>query len=151
MHIQSKLPGVDTTIFTVMSQLAQQYNAVNLGQGFPDFMMNPELISLVNDAMKSGYNQYSHMNGLPLLREGIAEKIEKLYAASFGANFVPFNNTLLSAEFTVKQLSYSFAFRIKHFRIAYINDNDWMVNQKRTGKSSILNGKIYGGFIFDFN
>ena len=81
MHIQSKLPGVDTTIFTVMSQLAQQYNAVNLGQGFPDFMMNPELISLVNDAMKSGFNQYSHMNGLPLLREGIAEKIEKLYAA----------------------------------------------------------------------
>jgi methionine aminotransferase len=81
MHIQSKLPGVNTTIFTVMSQLAQQYNAVNLGQGFPDFMMNPELISLVNDAMRSGFNQYSHMNGLPLLREGIAEKIEKLYAA----------------------------------------------------------------------
>ena len=76
---------------------------------------------------------------------------DKLYDASFGANFVPFNNALLSAGFTVKQLSYSFAFRIKHFRIAYINDNDWLVNQKRTGKSSILNGKIYGGFIFDLN
>lgn len=81
MHIQSKLPGVDTTIFTIMSQLAQQYNAVNLGQGFPDFMMSQELTSLVNDAMKDGFNQYSHMNGLPLLREGIAEKVEKLYAA----------------------------------------------------------------------
>jgi len=76
---------------------------------------------------------------------------DKLYDASFGANYVPFNNALLSAGFAVKQLSYSLAFRIKHFRIAYINDNDWMVNQKRTGKSAILNGKIYGGFIFDLN
>lgn len=76
---------------------------------------------------------------------------DKLYDASFGANFVPFNNVLLSAGFAVKQLSYSFAFRIKHFRIAYINDNDWMVNEKRKGKSAILNGKIYGGFIFDLN
>lgn len=85
MHIQSKLPGVNTTIFTVMSQLAQQYNAVNLGQGFPDFMMSPQLISLVNDAMNAGFNQYSHMNGLPLLREGIAEKVEKLYAANINS------------------------------------------------------------------
>jgi methionine aminotransferase len=82
MHIQSKLPGVDTTIFTVMSQLAVEYNAVNLGQGFPDFMMSEELISLVNHAMKNGFNQYSHMNGLPLLRERIAGKAAKLYAAN---------------------------------------------------------------------
>lgn len=74
-----------------------------------------------------------------------------LYDAAFGVNYVPFNNALLSAGIAVKQLSYSFAFRIKHFRIAYVNDNDWLINEKRKGKSSILNGKIYGGFIFDLN
>ena len=70
----SKLPSVGTTIFTVMSQVAVQYNAVNLGQGFPDFDMSAELIALVNKAMKKGINQYMHMNGFPLLRERLAEK-----------------------------------------------------------------------------
>jgi methionine transaminase len=79
MHIQSKLPEVGTTIFTVMSSLATEHNAVNLGQGFPDFLMSDELTSLVNDAMKKGFNQYTHMNGLPLLRERIVDKTEKLY------------------------------------------------------------------------
>jgi hypothetical protein len=73
------------------------------------------------------------------------------YDASLGVNYVPFNNALLSAGFAVKQLSYSFAFRIKHFRIAYINDNDWLINEQRKGRSKILNGNIYGGFIFDLN
>ncbi|MEP6750029.1 MAG: hypothetical protein ABJB86_19980 [Bacteroidota bacterium] len=73
------------------------------------------------------------------------------YDATFGANYVPFNNALISAGFAVKQLSYSLAFKIKYFRIAYINDNNWMVNEKRKGKSGILNGKIYGGFVFDLN
>ncbi|MBC7886890.1 MAG: hypothetical protein H7Z13_03315 [Ferruginibacter sp.] len=76
---------------------------------------------------------------------------DAFYDASFGVNYVPFNNALLSAGLAVKQLSYSFAFRIKHFRIAYINDNNWLVNEKRKGKADILNGKIYGGFIFDLN
>lgn len=62
-----------------MSQLAVEYNAVNLGQGFPDFQMSDELTDLVNKAMKSGFNQYTHMNGLPLLRERLAEKVQKLY------------------------------------------------------------------------
>lgn len=79
MQIHSKLPEVGTTIFTVMSSLAVEHNAVNLGQGFPDFMMNEDLIALVNDAMKKGFNQYVHMNGLPLLRERLAEKVENLY------------------------------------------------------------------------
>jgi len=74
-----------------------------------------------------------------------------VYDAAFGVNYVPFNNALLSAGLAVKQLSYSLAFRIKHFRIAYINDNDWMVYEKRKPKSSILNGRLYGGFIFDLN
>jgi methionine aminotransferase len=80
--INSKLPNIGTTIFTTMTNLAVEYNAVNLGQGFPDFMMNEELISLVDKAMKSGNNQYSHMAGLPRLRERIAQKIENLYGNS---------------------------------------------------------------------
>ncbi|MBL0180867.1 MAG: methionine aminotransferase [Chitinophagaceae bacterium] len=77
--IKSKLPEVGTTIFTVMSVLAAEHKAINLGQGFPDYPMNEELIALVNKAMKDGYNQYTHMCGLPALRERIAEKIEGLY------------------------------------------------------------------------
>ena len=77
--LKSKLPGSGTTIFTVMSSLAAEHNAINLGQGFPDFMMNSRLIALVNQAMGDGHNQYVHANGLPLLRERIAEKIASLY------------------------------------------------------------------------
>ncbi len=80
--IQSKLPGVGTTIFTVMSQMAIEYNAVNLGQGFPDFLMSEELTSLVDKAMKDGFNQYTHMAGYPLLRERLAEKAARSYNAS---------------------------------------------------------------------
>ena len=79
MKIISKLPGTGTTIFTVMSGLATEYNAVNLGQGFPDFEMSEELTSLVNDAMKNGYNQYAPMPGWMPLRTAIAEKIHSLY------------------------------------------------------------------------
>jgi methionine transaminase len=75
----SKLPNVGTTIFTVMSSLAAEYNAINLGQGFPDFHMNEDLIQLVTTAMKNGHNQYTHMAGYMPLREAIAEKIEYLY------------------------------------------------------------------------
>ena len=77
--IESKLPRVGTTIFTVMSSLAAELGAVNLGQGFPDFPMSEELISLVDQAMREGYNQYVHMNGLASLREVLAEKIAGLY------------------------------------------------------------------------
>ena len=76
---------------------------------------------------------------------------DDFYDVALGVNYVPFNNALISAGMTVKQLSYSFAFRIKNFRIAYINDNDRMVNEKGKGKYDVLNGKIYGGFIFDLN
>lgn len=82
MHIQSKLPDVGTTIFTVMSGLATQYNAVNLGQGFPDYSMSEELVSLVNQAMREDYNQYSPMPGWMPLREAIAEKIAFLYGTT---------------------------------------------------------------------
>jgi len=86
LSIHSKLPNVGTTIFTVMSVLAAEHKAINLGQGFPDFMMNPELVELVNKAMQTGNNQYVHMNGLVTLRERLAEKIEDLYAAKINAD-----------------------------------------------------------------
>src|SRR5882757_8256742 len=80
--ISSKLPRVGTTIFTVMSSLATELGAVNLGQGFPDYPMNEELIALVSEAMNSGFNQYAHMNGLVALREVLAEKTRSLYGTT---------------------------------------------------------------------
>jgi methionine transaminase len=80
--IKSKLPNVGTTIFTVMSSLAVQHNAINLGQGFPDFNMSEELVALVNQAMRNGHNQYVHAAGLPALREQLAAKIETLYTTA---------------------------------------------------------------------
>ena len=79
------MPNVGTTIFTVMNQLAQQYNAVNLGQGFPDYEMDRTLIDLVNKAMLDGINQYVHMAGLLSLREKLAEKIFNLYGNQVNA------------------------------------------------------------------
>ena len=77
--IDSKLPRVGTTIFTVMSGLAAEHQAVNLGQGFPDFDCDPRLVDAVTAAMKSGLNQYPPMPGLVSLRQAIAEKIARLY------------------------------------------------------------------------
>lgn len=77
--IHSKLPNVGTTIFTVMSALATECKAVNLGQGFPDFPMSKELTDLVNKVMNDGFNQYSPMPGWMPLREAIAEKVQYLY------------------------------------------------------------------------
>lgn len=79
MQIKSKLPNVGTTIFTVMSALATEHKAINLGQGFPDFPMNEELTGKVTEAMRNGHNQYAPMPGLISLRESIAEKVEYLY------------------------------------------------------------------------
>ncbi|HEU4633664.1 MAG TPA: aminotransferase class I/II-fold pyridoxal phosphate-dependent enzyme, partial [Flavisolibacter sp.] len=86
LQLSSKLPKVGTTIFTVMSSLAVQHKAINLGQGFPDYGMSEELIELVNQAMKSGNNQYVHMNGYLPLREALAEKVHSLYKASINAD-----------------------------------------------------------------
>lgn len=77
--ITSRLPHVGTTIFTVMSALAVRHRAVNLGQGFPDFDCDPELIDAVTRAMRAGHNQYPPMAGWPRLRVAIARKIESMY------------------------------------------------------------------------
>jgi methionine aminotransferase len=81
--VTSRLPQVGTTIFTVMSALAQQHGAVNLGQGFPDFDCDPRLLDAVNDAMRSGLNQYPPMPGVSVLREAVAAKIETLYGHTY--------------------------------------------------------------------
>ena len=81
----SKLPQVGTTIFTVMSALAAEHNAVNLGQGFPDFECAPALVDAVTDAMKAGHNQYPPMPGTPALRTAVALKIEALHGRRYDA------------------------------------------------------------------
>lgn len=81
--IQSKLPDIGTTIFTVMSQLSAEHNAINLGQGFPEFNPDEKLIQLVNQAMQEGHNQYPYMPGVTPLREEIAIKMKDLYGATY--------------------------------------------------------------------
>lgn len=79
----SKLPGVGTSIFAVMSKLANDHNAINLSQGFPDFEVSPKLIELINKYMKKGENQYAPMPGLTVLREQIASKVKSTYDAEY--------------------------------------------------------------------
>ena len=83
--IQTKLPNVGTTIFTVMSTLATDHNAVNLGQGFPDFNCDPKLVDRVTEAMQQGQNQYPPMAGVPVLRDTVASKIKSLYGRDYNA------------------------------------------------------------------
>ncbi|MBP8822114.1 MAG: aminotransferase class I/II-fold pyridoxal phosphate-dependent enzyme [Flavobacteriales bacterium] len=85
MQITSKLPRVGTTIFSVMSKLAQECGALNLSQGFPDFPVDARLIAMVDEAMRAGHNQYAPMPGLPALREAIARKAEHLYGHRYDA------------------------------------------------------------------
>ncbi len=83
--LQTKLPAVGTTIFTVMSGLAAEKGAVNLGQGFPDFDCDPQLVNAVTDAMGKGLNQYPPMPGVPVLREAISQKIQAMYGRHYDA------------------------------------------------------------------
>jgi methionine transaminase len=85
-QVQTKLPAVGTTIFTVMSQLAAEKKAVNLGQGFPDFECDPALVNAVTSAMQSGHNQYPPMAGIPALRQAVATKIESLHARQYSSD-----------------------------------------------------------------
>ena len=81
--IDSKFPRVGTTIFTVMSRLAAEHNAINLSQGFPDFDCAPRLRELLARYLNAGVNQYPPMAGIPALREAVAEKAEALYGARY--------------------------------------------------------------------
>ena len=81
--LKSRLPDVGTTIFTVMSALASEHQAVNLGQGFPDFDCDPKLTDAVTHAMQSGHNQYPPMTGVPLLRQRVSDKIATLHGRRY--------------------------------------------------------------------
>lgn len=81
--IASKLPSTGTSIFTVMSRLAEEHGAINLSQGFPDFNTAPELVDAVTRYMREGYNQYAPMPGVYTLREALARKIELLYGRRY--------------------------------------------------------------------
>ena len=83
MKLRSKLPDLELTIFAVMTQLATNYGAINLSQGFPDFDTYPELISLVEKYMREGHNQYAPMQGVMPLRTRIADKVHELYGAQY--------------------------------------------------------------------
>lgn len=79
LNILSRLPETGTSIFAVMSKMAQEHQAINLSQGFPDFPVSPELIGMINDRMKAGENQYAPMPGVPALRQVIAETVKNTY------------------------------------------------------------------------
>ncbi len=83
MQITSKLPEVGLTIFTTMSKMAIEYQAINLGQGFPDFNTDPKLQAFVSKAMAEGFNQYPYMAGVAELRNVIGEKVESLYGRHY--------------------------------------------------------------------
>lgn len=85
LQLKSKLPEVGTTVFSVMSALAAETGAVNLGQGFPDFNCDPALIDAVTLAMQEGHNQYPSMAGVPALRSAISSKILQLYGHTYDA------------------------------------------------------------------
>ena len=95
-HLTTRLPKVGTTIFTVMSALAAERGAVNLGQGFPDFECDPRLLEHVTQAMGAGLNQYPPMPGVPALRQAVAAKIERLY----GHRYDPTNEITVTAGAT---------------------------------------------------
>lgn len=93
LNLHSKLPNVGTTIFTVMSALAKEHNAINLSQGFPDFNPHPDLLSAMDKAMRSSFNQYAPMAGYLSLREKVAQKVDALY----GANLNPDTEITITA------------------------------------------------------
>lgn len=99
--LQSKLPKVGTTVFSVMSALAVKHEAINLGQGFPDFDCDPRLVEAVADAMRSGHNQYPLMPGVPLLRERVAAKVEAMH----GVRYDPASEITITAGATQGILS----------------------------------------------
>jgi len=83
INIKTKLPEWGTSIFTIMSRMAVEYNAINLAQGFPDFNCDEELLELVSYFQKKGFNQYAPMQGVPSLRKAISDKIKKLYGKHY--------------------------------------------------------------------
>ncbi len=113
--------------------------------------------AFVPDSANQSYiNQRAYGAGLSYKRGRLNVGVDALltdnglYDVSLGINYVPFNNGLIAAGYAFKQQSFSVAFRLKHFRIAYIYDNNLVVNDVKVAKSKVFDGKIYSGFVFDF-
>ena len=83
--LETSLPGVGDNIFSAMSALAAQHQAINLGQGFPDFACDAALADAVTQAMRAGHNQYAPMPGVPALRQAIAAQLQALYGHAYSA------------------------------------------------------------------
>jgi hypothetical protein len=109
-----------------------------------------------DSANQSYVNQRAYGLGLCYKRGRLNVGVDALftdkefYDASLGVNYVPFNNGLIAAGYAFKQQSFSVSFKLKHFKIAYINDNNLVINDLKVSKSKVFNGKIYSGFVFDF-
>ena len=109
-----------------------------------------------DSANQSYVNQRAYGVGLCYKRGRLNVGVDALftdkefYDASLGVNYVPFNNGMIAAGYAFKQQSFSVSFRLKHFKIAYINDNNLVINDVKVAKSKLFNGKIYSGFVFDF-
>src|SRR3954465_12588087 len=93
LKINSRLPEIGTSIFTVMSRMAVENGAINLSQGFPDFPVSAELVGLINQAMKDGFNQYAPMPGFPPLKKVIADIVKTTY----GRETDPENEIVIAA------------------------------------------------------
>lgn len=169
INIQQDADGVTTNIFTFNS-IKKQHFDVDLSL---NYKINKAFQVGLNAMNLAGTKLYADafvpdQENIPLQNQrslglGLCYKWQRFnfgadilfteddfYDAAFGVNYVPFNEALISAGIAVKQLSYSLAIRLKHFRLAYIDDSDFLVNEKRKGKSGVLNGRLYGGFAFSF-
>jgi methionine transaminase len=106
MNLPQKHSAKGTTIFTIMSALAAEHNAINLSQGFPDFPVDEKLGVLLHEAVLNGYNQYSPMPGLPMLREAIANDVSKRYGVTVDQKQRPsllIHRTILPGQYGLKR------------------------------------------------
>ena len=111
---------------------------------------------IADSANQTYINQRAYGIGMSYKRGRLNVGVDALftdkafYDASIGINYVPFNYGLIAAGYAFKQESFSVSFRLKHFKIAYINDNNLVINDVKISKSKLFDGKIYSGFVFDF-
>jgi len=131
-NIQSRLPNVGTTIFTVMSALASEKGAVNLGQGFPDFDCDPRLVDAVSKAMQGGLNQYPSMLGVAELRQAVSDKVSSLY----GHRYDPVSEITITAGATQAILT---------IILAIVNPGDEVIVLEPCYDSYVPNIELAGG------
>ncbi len=133
-NLSTKLANVGTSIFAVMGQLANEYKAINLSQGFPDFPVSKELIDRINHYMKEGHNQYAPMTGVPSLRNQIARKVKDIY----GVDYSPDSEINITAGATQA---------INTVILALIKDNDEAIIFEPAYDSYAPSIRLNGGMV----